>query len=217
MATARSVCVPTESINYDADPDPGDSCVVTAFNVIPHSQPRLVYQQQAFLSPEQAKAKPKPQALLDDPLSTDGAGVAVLQESAGGRLKVITSMSGQDAFFNPPPHLQATPQGPILLVPASAMVSSVPDLSVALRRIKNRWTTIDDGWSAAVAKRLPKNVAQWKGGLMDWRHLRASSALWHETDHNCCPTGGSYQAQLRLNGSRLELVWLTVSKRGLPE
>ncbi len=217
MATARSICVPTNSINYDDDPDPADSCVVTAFKAIPHSNPRLFYQQQAFLTPEQARAKPQPQALLADPLSTDGAGMAVLQEQAAGRLTVIASMSGQDAYFDPPPHLQQTPQGPILLVPASAMVTSAPDLGVQMRRIGGRWTTIINAWSAIVAKRLPKDVAQWKGGLMDWRRLRASSGLWRDSDGNCCPTGGSYTAQLRFNGSRLELVWLKVSKQGLPE
>ena len=217
VATAHSVCVPTASINYDGDPDPADSCVVTAFKAIPHSEPQLFYQQQAFLSPEQAKAKPQPQALLADPLSTDGAGMAVLQEQADERLTVITSMSGQDAYFDPPPHLQATPQGPILLVPASAIVSSAPDLGVEMRRIGGRWITIVDAWSATVAKRLPKDVAQWKGGLMDWPHLRASSALWRAADTDCCPTGGSYTAQLRLDGSRLVLVSLEISKRGLPE
>ena len=218
LATAASVCVPTTSMDYDGDPDPGDRCVVVGFQPIAHTTPRLFYQRQAYLTAAQAQAHPNPQALLDDPMSTDGNGMAVLQAAPGGNtLTTIIGMSGTDAYFDPPPHLQRTPQGPVLLVPASAVASSAPDLSVALRRSRNRWTAIDEVWFAALAKRLPKDVAQWKGGLMDWQHLRARSALWHQNDANCCPTGGSYTAQLRLNGNRLELVWLRISKMGLPE
>jgi hypothetical protein len=130
-------------------------------------------------------------------------------------LTFIAGMSEDDAYFYTMPHVEISPQGPIFVLPASVMANSAPDLGIAMRPIKGRWVKIVDAWSSDV--NYPDDVEQRKGTLMDWRHLTASSALWHTYDHDCCPTGGSYYVRLKLHGARLEFVTLRVSKHGLPE
>jgi hypothetical protein len=105
-------------------------------------------------------------------------------------LTFIAGMSEDDAYFYTMPHVEISPQGPIFVLPASVMANSAPDLGIAMRPIKGRWVKIVDAWSSDV--NYPDDVEQRKGTLMDWRHLTASSALWHTYDHDCCPTGGSY-------------------------
>jgi hypothetical protein len=61
----------------------------------------------------------------------------------------------------------------------------------------------------------------WEGGdrlalLVDWPTLRAYGALWKADDAECYPTGGSYIAQLRLDGSRLSLRSVRYSRHDLP-
>ncbi len=45
-------------------------------------------------------------------------------------------------------------------------------------------------WQASVAEHLPAGLEIWKGVEFDWPGLSARTALWRESDANCCPTGG---------------------------
>jgi hypothetical protein len=95
-----------------------------------------------------------------------------------------------------------------------AMVSSSPNDDAVFRAISGKWVQVKDDWSTEID--IPQGLDQRHGSARDWPTLRAYGALWKPDDDECCPTGGSYIAQLRLDGSKLRLGSVRYSRHDLP-
>ena len=211
-ADAPRHCVSApESQDEWGDLDGNDTCRVVAFGVVRGSTPPIYYQLQAYLSDGQKPETEQVQGsfIVGGPLN-DGAGVVLLVATPGGTtLTKLKGWSGGDAVITAP-RLVRTPQGAILVVEMGADVSSSPNDDAIFRVTNGRWTEVTDDWSAKIE--IPVGVEQWHGNAMDWPTLRAFGALWKPHDPQCCPTGGSYIAQLRLEGNHLRLASVRISR-----
>lgn len=200
IAAAPQRCAPATATRAQwEDIEAGARCRVSAFRRVPGSHPALYYQLQDYDGP-----------VADDP---HGVGIA-LMSATGDRsgMRVIAGWSGSNATIEPP-RVVRTVQGQIIVIPMSASVSSVPQNDIVLRLIGGAWAIVaTDRWHVAI----PKGVEQWHGNAMDWPRLRAFGALWKPNDAECCPTGGSYVAQLRLDRRTLRVASVRYSKRLLP-
>ncbi len=216
MSEAQARCSTAKVVLGYADlPDESDTCRVVAFRRVSGVSPAVFYQLQAFL---QAGQTPETQQ-LDTGLEVggpdnDGAGVALFVSDRAGKLTLIGSWSGQEVVVEEPVAAR-TSQGPILVVPNSQMVSSHPMNDLAFRAVKGKWTLMTDEWSRQI--HIPHGVEQWHGNMMDWQALKAYGAFWKPKDAECCPTGGSYTAELRLQGSGIELKSVRYARHGLPD
>jgi hypothetical protein len=193
----------------------GDTCQVVAFGVVRGSKPPIYYQLQTYLSDGQTPETEQVHGdfIVGGPLN-DGAGVALLVSPPGSTtLTVLRGWSGGDAVITAP-RIVRTPQGSILVLEMSADVSSSPNYDTIFRAAGGKWTQVTDDWSAKLT--IPKGVNQRHGNAMDWPTLRAFGAFWKPDDPECCPTGGTYIAQLRLNGNHLRLVSVRNSHGELP-
>lgn len=209
------VSTPGTQLVWWQDLQDGDTCRVVGFSVVPHSAPPVYYQLQAYLTPGQTPETEQDQGdyIVGGP-NNDGAGVVLLVPSPGSTtLTRLQGWSGSDAVIYAPRIVQ-TSQGPILLVKMTAMASAHPNEDVVFRAIGGAWTPMTDDWGAKVV--APKGAAQSHGNAMDWPTLRAYGAFWKPHDAQCCPTGGSYIAQLRLDGSHLRLASIRYSRDDLP-
>jgi hypothetical protein len=65
-------------------------------------------------------------------------------------------------------------------------------------------------WEKDLVARLPAGLAVWKGIWPDYRRMQATTGLYRSKDANCCPTGGTADIRLRLEGNRLVLASLKV-------
>lgn len=199
---APCLAAPTHMVLWQ-ELDPQDSCRVTARGRAAGTTPPVFFQMQAYDAPGGPHTSP------------DGIGL-VLFTTSGTRLKPIplAGWSGGDAFIDPP-RIVATVQGPILVVPMSATVSIHPTYDALFRLLRGRWTEIPAfDWLARV--HAPAGTVQRHGNAMDWPTLRAYGAFWRPDDPECCGTGGSYIAQLRLSGARLTLEGIRTSPGELP-
>jgi hypothetical protein len=197
------------------DLDEGDTCKVVAFELVRGSSPPVYYQLQVYLTkgqtPETERVRGR---LIAGGPENDGAGVALLMPAHGGRtLTTLQGWKGGGGVITAPAVVR-TPQGPILVVEMSADLSSNPTDDVAFRSINGKWVEMTDAWSQEVD--IPEGLNQRHGNAMDWPTLRAYGALWKVDDAECCPTGGSYIAQLQLDGSTLRLGSIRYSRRDLP-
>ncbi len=178
-----------------------DVCRVVAFGRVPGAAPSMFYQLQAYLAPNTA--------------GPEGAGAVLLLPSPDGRtLMTLGGWSGSGATVERP-RIVRTRQGRILVLPMSATVSSHPTDDVVLRVVGRRWVQVSthDWWEGV---HNPSGAEQRNGNAMDWPTLRAYGAFWRQADSECCPTGGSYVARLRLDGTRLRLAAIRYSRGDLP-
>ncbi len=190
------------------DLDKTDDCHVVRSGPVAGSNPPLYFQMQAYLQPGQQSDTRITQFTWGREFSVgspdnDGAGVALLKP-VGDRqqLELLQGWSGADAVITDVPRVVRTPHGPILVVRMDAIVSSVPQQDVVLRSAAGHWRVLDtDQWMSAIT--VPRGTAQRHGSAMDWPTLRAFGAFWRPKDSECCPTGGSYIAQLDIKGVSL--------------
>lgn len=78
----------------------------------------------------------------------------------------------------------------------------------------DHWQPVDfKHWQRDLQKRLPKGLGVWKGPWPDLRKMHFESSLWRDSDANCCPTGGTVEAALGLDGTRLVIRSLKVQRR----
>jgi hypothetical protein len=194
----------------------GDACRVVAFGRVAGAVPPVFYQLQAYLAAGQVPETATVQGDLSaGGPENDGAGAALLVPSADGRaLVTLEGWSGGEAVVGQPRIVQ-TRQGPILVLPLDAQASSHPQYDTVYRVLHGKWTQVDtDHWIADV--KVPKGTLQEHGNAMDWPGLRAFGTFSRPRDHGCCPTGGTYIARLRLDGARLRLVSVRISRGDLP-
>ncbi len=186
------------------DLEDGVVCRVTAFGRVPAAAPAMFYQLQAYHAPG---SDPGSAAALAEA----GAGAVLLSVSSDGRtLQTLGGWSGSGAVVEPP-RIVSTSQGRILVLPMTATVSSHPTDDVVFRALRGRWVQVStDGWWKGVHS--PRDSEQRNGSAMDWPTLRAYGAFWRRQDPECCPTGGSYIAQLRLNGASLHLAHIRYAR-----
>ena len=143
-------------------------------------------------------------------------GIVVLQRAPSGRLLPVVWDSADDAHYAQPARI-ASPGGTLLDVPGDIEGTGNFSAESLYRLAEGRWRAIDiASWQAALASRLPKGLAVWKGMYPDWAKMTVATSLWREHDGNCCPTGGSAYATLGLQGDRIVLTGVRVSSRPLP-
>lgn len=79
---------------------------------------------------------------------------------------------------------------------------------------RDHWQPVDfKHWQRDLQKRLPKGLGVWKGPWPDLRKMHFESSLWRDSDANCCPTGGTVEAELGLDGTRLLIRALKIQRR----
>jgi uncharacterized protein YecT (DUF1311 family) len=99
----------------------------------------------------------------------------------------------------------------LLDLPVSVPGTGAFNASSLYRRDGTRWVEVDiTSWEKELARQLPAGLEVWKGIWPDYRRMRATTGLYRRKDANCCPTGGSADIALRLEGNRLVLASLKV-------
>jgi hypothetical protein len=72
-------------------------------------------------------------------------------------------------------------------------------------------TEIDvHSWLDALGSQLPEGLGVWKGPIFHWDWLSAESALWQDSDGNCCPSGGVVSVELKIEGDALAIANVAV-------
>jgi len=189
----------------------GDKCRVVEFGAVVGVKSPIYYQLQVYLSQDQApEAEQSNEGLIVGGPLNDGAGVVLLAPVSSTPLG---AWSGGGAVITAPRVVQTT-QGPILIIAMSADISSNPNHDAVFRYIAGKWTLMTDDWSKQV--KVPQGMDQRHGNAMDWKTLRAFGAFWLPNDLEYDPTGGSYIAQLPLDGSHLSLSSIFYSRNNLP-
>lgn len=137
-------------------------------------------------------------------------GVVVLRND-GGRLKpVIWNFDGD---IPERPEVLATPAGPLLLVPSMHGGTGAFNAELIFRPLNGGWRDLEiDAWRTAFDKQLPEELGVWKGVQYDWKTLSLDTSLWKSEDANCCPTGGSAEAKLAVEGDRLALKSMSIDR-----
>jgi hypothetical protein len=214
-ADSTKACLDAPGTQDDwIDLQDGDICRVVGFGTVVGATPPIYYQLQAYLTQDQTPETETVEGdfIIGGPLN-DGAGVVLLALVPGNAsLMPLRGWSGGGAVITAP-RVVRTKQGPIVVLKMSGDVSSNPTYDATFRYVGGKWTRVTDNWSGQI--KLPKGVGQRHGNSMDWPTLRAFGALWRQSDAECCPTGGSYIAQLRLDGSHLRLVSVHFSHEDL--
>ncbi len=137
-------------------------------------------------------------------------GVVVLRND-GGRLKpVIWNFEGD---LPDTPAVVRTPAGPLLIVPSRHGGTGSYNAELVFRPIQGGWRDLErDAWQAAFNKQLPDGLGVWKGVQFEWSDLSLVTGLWKDDDANCCPTGGTAEAKLTVEGDRLALKSMSVDR-----
>lgn len=106
----------------------------------------------------------------------------------------VLASDSQGVFYSAPLLIEDT----LLHVPGSqdGTASNNADLLFQWNADDATWHSIDlTAWQEGIATSLPKGLAIWKGVTYDftnpWYGLVARTALWQDSDANCCATGGS--------------------------
>ena len=109
------------------------------------------------------------------------------------------------------PELLQLKQGTFLDLPVSVPGTGAFNASALYRRADERWVEVDiTSWEKDLAARLPKGLEVWKGIWPDYATMSATTGLYKSKDANCCPTGGSAEVRLRLEGDRLVIADLKI-------
>jgi hypothetical protein len=64
---------------------------------------------------------------------------------------------------------------------------------------------VSDEWAEGLEKRLPPGLSIRKGIWPDITSMTVETGLYRENDPNCCPSGGTAEMILRLEGNRIVL------------
>jgi len=113
-----------------------------------------------------------------------------------------------------PPSVVQTPEGPLLVVPSSQGGTGHFNADLVFRPLNGGWRDLDiDAWRTAFDKGLPADLGVWKGVGYDWKALTVQTYLWKSEDANCCPSGGSAEAKLTIQGDRLALKSMTFDRK----
>ncbi len=182
--------------------EPGQRCRVVAFRVVPGTRATLFYQRQAYDLPEKNT----------DTASTGTGIVLVAKMSGHSAFRRVAGWAGSNAWIGRPRQVR-TRQGSIVVIPMSAQASIHPTYDAVLRVVGRKWTSVPtDQWQVTI----PRGLEQRHGNAMDWPHLRAFGAMWKPGDPECCPSGGTYIAQLRLDHATLRVASVRYSRHELP-
>lgn len=150
---------------------------------------------------------------LQGPATEDGftRGVVVLKADRPGMLRpVLWNFEGD---YPAAPSVVASPSGPLLVVPAIGGGTGRFNAELIFRPAAGGWRDLDiDAWRKPFNKQLPAGVGVWKGVEYDWKTLTLTTALWKDTDANCCPTGGMADAVLTVQGDDLALKSMKVDR-----
>ncbi len=111
------------------------------------------------------------------------------------------------------PRTIQSPAGTVLyLLGDTGGSGNFPDDALYLFR-DGAWVAIDiQTWIDDLSKRLPKGLSANKGIFPDWKTMTAATALWRDADANCCPSGGGANLTLRLDGNRVVLDRIELTK-----
>ncbi len=153
------------------------------------------------------------QAYADDGLRI-GGGVVVFQPLTDRPVwfAPIAATSAEDAHFGAP-LLIASPEGQLLMLTGSLDGTGNYDASALFRLNGGKLESIDtDPWLGEFARRLPKDLAAWKGIYPDYATMSAETPLWQHQDANCCPTGGHASLKLALVNNRVVLKDVTIRR-----
>ncbi|WP_426954093.1 hypothetical protein [Muricoccus radiodurans] len=98
----------------------------------------------------------------------------------------------------------------LLVVPGRRIGSGGHDADLLLVQRDGRWREVEIAtWRRELERRLPDGLGAWQGVDYDFSAMTARTRLWRPDDGNCCPTGGSALATLRIEGDSLRLADLT--------
>ena len=111
------------------------------------------------------------------------------------------------------PRTIQSPAGTVLyLLGDTGGSGNFPDDALYLFR-EGAWVALDiQTWIDDLSKRLPTGISANKGIFPDWKTMTATTALWRDADANCCPSGGGANLTLRLDGARIVLDRIELTK-----
>ncbi|MCW3475090.1 lysozyme inhibitor LprI family protein [Limobrevibacterium gyesilva] len=189
-ADADSMCVRLD------DDLPGVCKVQDSGSVAGAPGPALVYQLQVY----------------DDAGRRSGAAVVVLAATGTDQVVPVVWAQGGSTQFGAP-GIVTNPAGPFLLLPGHSLGTGDYSAEALYAWRDGTWREVDiESWVEALGQRLPKGLGAWKGIYPDWLSMTARTDLWQDQDANCCPTGGSAEIALRLNGLRVAIAGLRVTR-----
>lgn len=143
--------------------------------------------------------------------------IAVLVFSrAGAGAPLTLRLDYSDEGGNPFGGVQArdTPSGALLEV--AFRLSGTGNLNASAYYLWRHggWRRLDaDAWIEDLQRRLPKGLGVWKGLWPDLERMAVDSPVWKDGDGNCCPSGGSVQVELAVDGDRLVIRSLKIGRR----
>ena len=131
------------------------------------------------------------------------SGVVLFQDIGEGRLKPVAWAYSDQAELEPPTVIRS-PAGPLLLIPGHGLGANRANADVVFRYVDGAWKDVEaQAWIGDLARRLPERAWIAQGVDIDFSRLHAATPVWREQDRECCPTGGSAEAELALSGDRL--------------
>lgn len=151
------------------------------------------------------------QGFFQDQLRMSGAAI-VFALAPDGMLTPLIVDYGDTGHYGQPQVLAAA-AGTLLFIPGHMEGTGDFSLDQLYLKVADAWHDVDiDTWQTVLARRLPKDLAVWKGIYPDYKKMTASTPLWTKTDGNCCPTGGRADITLRLDGTVLTIEALKVTR-----
>jgi hypothetical protein len=103
----------------------------------------------------------------------------------------------------------------LLWVPGTRAGTGEGNADLLYQKQGDRWVEIElVSWRDDLDKRLPKGLGAWHGVEYDFGGMGADTALWKDSDANCCATGGRATIGFRIEGSTLKLDTLQVQADG---
>lgn len=150
------------------------------------------------------------QGFSEDQQRSSGAAI-VFAAQADETLTPLIVDYGDTGHYGKP-RVFAAAGGTFLFIPGHMEGTGDFSLDELFLQVAGVWRDVDvDTWQTALAHRLPKGLAVWKGIYPDYEKMTASTPLWSKTDGNCCPTGGRADITLRLVGTTLTIDTLKVT------
>lgn len=169
----------------------------------------VLYQAYSFYEDLAGEDRP-PKWIFDLTPAYRISGIRVYDEAGRPLLRVEHNVG--EAWIEPPILVDRTPDAPLLVVSAGfAGTGSIREDHV-FRRDGRRWTPIAaspwpdgdaGGWGAGLEARLPPGHGVWKGMIIDYATLTATTPVWRDGDANCCPTGGTAAIRFAIEGDAL--------------
>lgn len=132
-------------------------------------------------------------------------GVIVLQTGPAGSLTPVAWAADESPSYDDP-EVVASPAGPLLVLSGTQQGTGAFNADSLYRRDASGWRDVElVSWRRELKRRVPKDVAVWKGVAYDFPSLTASTGLWRSGDANCCATGGSADITFAIEGDALVL------------